>query len=117
MSINQINPELNDAFETYFPQMGVLWRFTFRVFTKMVQFGIKFRRTAFGGTQLVNERVVEYPLILKWLDPELGKVLDIGCWSSRLPIQLARNITFSIQTFIFTVPIYLNAFQSINLTL
>ena len=89
MSINQINPELNDAFETYFPQMGVLWRFTFRVFTKIVQFGIKFRRTAFGGTQLVNERVVEYPLILKWLDPELGKVLDIGCWSSRLPIQLA----------------------------
>jgi hypothetical protein len=41
----------------------------------------------FGGTVRVNDRIVEYPQILRWL-PEGNTVLDIGCVSSRLPTQL-----------------------------
>lgn len=90
MSINQINPEFNDAYETYFPKMGILRRVVFKVFTKALESGISFRRKAFGGVLLVNERIVEYPLIFRWLEPRPGaRVLDIGCCSSRLPIQLA----------------------------
>jgi SAM-dependent methyltransferase len=46
------------------------------------------RTKLFGGQVLVNERIVEYPQILRWLQPPCA-VLDIGCVSSRLPIQLA----------------------------
>lgn len=37
---------------------------------------------------MVNERIIEYPQIFQWLKPS-GVVLDVGCVSSRLPIQLA----------------------------
>jgi hypothetical protein len=88
MSLNQVNPEFNDAFETYFPKMNPLVRLVYGALTVGLAGGIKLRRRLFGGRVLVNERIVEYPQVLRWLRPQ-GTVLDIGCVSSRLPIQLA----------------------------
>lgn len=46
------------------------------------------QRKILGGNLLVNERILEYPYIFQRMRPE-GTVLDVGCSSSRLPIQLA----------------------------
>lgn len=88
MSLNQVNPEFNDAFETYFPKMNPLARLFYGALTIGLAGGLKLRRYLFGGRVLANERVVEYPQILRWLRPQ-GSILDIGCVSSRLPMQLA----------------------------
>jgi SAM-dependent methyltransferase len=42
----------------------------------------------FKGQLLINERIVEYAVALRWL-PESGRVLDVGCVTSRFPLQLA----------------------------
>lgn len=38
---------------------------------------------------LISERIIEYPLIFKHLEKDSGKVLDVGCYFSALPIQMA----------------------------
>lgn len=88
MSLNQINPQLNDAFETYFPQQNPLARLFYGASTIGLTWALHGRTKLFGGQIVVNERIVEYPQILRWLPPPCT-VLDIGCVSSRLPIQLA----------------------------
>lgn len=88
MPLNQMNDQLNDAFETYFPKFGVLIGFVYRLFSLLVLIGLKLRIKIFGGKLLVNERIVEYTQICQWIRSK-GKVLDVGCVSSRLPIQLA----------------------------
>lgn len=90
MSINQVNLELNDAVETYYPKMKGVRLLGFKIITKLTQIALNIRRNSFGSRQLFNERIVEYPLITRWLNPGSGgSILDIGCCSSRLPIQLA----------------------------
>ena len=86
--MNQLNENLNDAFETYFPGQGKLGEFGLDFLDFFLKRGFRLRRSMFGGRIVTNERIVEYPRILQWLK-EGGKVLDIGCVSSRLPIQLA----------------------------
>ena len=88
MSLNQINEQFNDAFETYFPKLNAFTKWPYRATTVALSQGLKWRAQLFGGQLLVNERIVEYPQILRWIRPQ-GRVLDIGCVSSRLPIQLA----------------------------
>lgn len=88
MGFNQLNEALNDAFETYFPKMNSVVRLPYGATTLALSWGMKARARLFGGKVMVNERIVEYPQILRWL-PDSGNVLDIGCVSSRLPIQLA----------------------------
>jgi hypothetical protein len=88
MSIYQINPFFNDAFETYFFDRGPLKNLILKVLNKIIRTSLKLRRDLAGGQLLVNERIVEYPQILRWIKPE-GKVLDIGCVTSRMPMQLA----------------------------
>lgn len=88
MAFNQLNEDLNDAFETYFPKMNSALRLPYGATTRALAWGMKTRKWLFGGQVKVNERIVEYPQILRWM-PESGLVLDIGCVSSRLPIQLA----------------------------
>lgn len=88
MSLNQINVQLNDAFETYFPPQTSAVRLLHGAGTVGLTWALTLRTKLFGGKLLVNERIVEYPQILRWLPPQ-GAVLDIGCVSSRLPIQLA----------------------------
>jgi SAM-dependent methyltransferase len=88
MAFNQLNEDLNDAFETYFPRMNPAVRLPYGAATRALAWGMKARTRLFGGEVKVNERIVEYPQILRWM-PDSGTVLDIGCVSSRLPIQLA----------------------------
>lgn len=80
--------DLNDAFQVYYPPRRGLRRWAFRALSASLAAGERARQSGFGGRLLVNERVVEYPLIFQWIRPS-GRVLDIGCVSSRLPIQLA----------------------------
>lgn len=88
MSLNQLNDDLNDAFETYYRSRNPLIRLPYLAYSGVLLALHRLRARIFGGRRLVNERIVEYPLALRWIRPE-GRVLDIGCVSSRLPIQLA----------------------------
>lgn len=88
MSLNQLNEDLNDAFESYFPERGLLREVPYRAASLALLLGLHLRRRLFGGRVLANERIVEYPQVLRWIRPG-GRVLDVGCVSSRLPIQLA----------------------------
>ena len=39
----------------------------------------------------VNERIVEYPFVHANINLEKGKILDVGCGPSKLPIELASR--------------------------
>lgn len=88
MALNQMNEELNDAFETYFPRLGAVGRIGYAFSTAVILGALRLQRRIFGGRRKTNERVLEYPYVFRRLRPE-GAVLDIGCVSSRLPVQLA----------------------------
>ncbi|MEK7083515.1 MAG: class I SAM-dependent methyltransferase [Patescibacteria group bacterium] len=88
MALNQMNEEFNDAFETYFPRLKGGRRIGYNISTSLILRLIRLQRRFLGGRRLVNERVIEYPYIFQRLKPN-SVVLDIGCTSSRLPIQLA----------------------------
>ena len=88
MALNQLHEELNDAFETYYPRLGKVRGAAYHFFNAILLRALRWRRPLFGGKVLVNERIIEYPEIVRLLRPH-GVVLDIGCVSSRLPIQLA----------------------------
>jgi 2-polyprenyl-3-methyl-5-hydroxy-6-metoxy-1,4-benzoquinol methylase len=90
VSLNQWNEQLNDTLETYFPKarFGVLTAVAYKALSLTPLLGLRLRIRAFGGTICVNERIVEYPQILRWIGPE-GRALDVGCVASRLPIRLA----------------------------
>jgi SAM-dependent methyltransferase len=89
-SLNQWNEQLNDAFETYFAksEFGPCRQLAYKAMSVSLLLGLRLRIQAFGGRVQVNERIIEYPQILRWIRPH-GTVLDVGCVSSRLPIQLA----------------------------
>jgi len=84
---NMMNEEFNDAFETYFSKTSYL-RPLYLAMTVSFLLGFRLRKRLFGGKTFVNERIVEYPQILQWIQKK-STILDIGCVSSRLPIQLA----------------------------
>jgi hypothetical protein len=88
MSLNQMNEQLNDAFEIYFPKPGPITKFLYKVSSLILLVALRLRTKIFRGSILTNERIVEYPLIFQWIRPK-GVVLDVGPVSSRLPIQLA----------------------------
>ena len=88
LALSQMNEDLNEAFETYFRPLGLLSRACYHGFSALVYAGFKARRLLFGGTVTVNERIVEYAAVLRWLVPA-GSVLDIGAVSSRMPLELA----------------------------
>ena len=89
MALNQIkNEHFNDAFEVYFPTQGPVCADSSPRRGFLVTNALRFRNRLFQGELLVNERIVEYPVVFKSIR-EPGRVLDIGCVSSRLPIQLA----------------------------
>jgi SAM-dependent methyltransferase len=88
MPLNQMSEHFNDAFEIYFPRQRFLERACFRAANLAVLQAFRWRQRLFRGELLVNERIVEYPVVLRWIK-DSGRVLDIGCVSSRLPIQLA----------------------------
>jgi hypothetical protein len=88
MPLNQMSEHFNDAFEIYFPRQRGFGRACFKAANVAVLQAFRLRQRLFRGELLVNERIVEYPIVLRWMK-DSGRVLDIGCVSSRLPIQLA----------------------------
>src|SRR5262245_31050363 len=88
MSLEQLNYGFNDAIQTYYPPMGPVRAFLFRAVSWVVRRLFLWRPRYFRGQVLLNERIVEYPVILRWM-PDRGTVLDVGCVTSRLPLQLA----------------------------
>lgn len=84
-----MNEDLNDAFELHFPPMSPIKKWLSKRLTSLVLWGLTTRVRAFGAKTVVIERIVEYPIIFSWLPEKKGRILDIGCVSSRLPIQLA----------------------------
>lgn len=88
MALNQLNEEWNDAVQTYYPRLGKVRQSLHNLLTSITLRMLRLRRSAFSGIRLTNERIIEYPQILQWIRPQ-GRVLDVGCVSSRLPIQLA----------------------------
>lgn len=107
MALNQMNEEFNDAFQTYFPPLDRVRKILYGAITSLILRSIKIHRKLFGGKLLVNERVIEYPYIFQRIKPG-AKVLDIGCVSSRLPIQLAslghEVHGVDVQDYLFTHP-------------
>lgn len=87
--INQFNEDLNDAFELHFPPMSPITKRLHRCLTDLVLWGLSTRIRVFNATTVVTERIVEYPTVFSWLPEKPARILDIGCVSSRLPIQLA----------------------------
>lgn len=83
-----MNEQFNDAFQTYFPKLHGLKGVVYRASTSTILRAIRMQRRVLGGELKINERILEYPYIFNRIRPS-GKVLDIGCTSSRLPIQLA----------------------------
>lgn len=94
-----MNEEFNDIAQVYFPRFSAARRFFYDALTSLTLKLMRFRRWFFGGTRLTNERVVEYAQMLQWIrpggkaaadgEPRQRRVLDVGCVSSRLPLQLA----------------------------
>jgi len=83
MGMNQTNPDFNDSLEKYFPG---------RLLPSATGWALELMERArvvlFGGRRMMNERIVEYPMVFR-LIRESGRVLDVGCVSSRLPLHLA----------------------------
>ena len=83
MGMNQANPDFND---------GLQWYFRHRVVSsaagRLIGALEWARVRLLGGHRMMNERIVEYPTIFRIIRGG-GRVLDVGCVSSRLPLQLA----------------------------
>lgn len=89
MSFDQVNPDFNDALQIYYPSTLSWWQEFLRLATaRTCSSLLKMQRHICGGTRLINERIVEYAQVLRWM-PSSGVVLDVGCVSSRFPLQLA----------------------------
>ncbi len=87
--INQLNEDLNDAFEQHYPPMSAFERWLYKHVTKWTVRGLSARVRMFKATTVVTERIIEYPAIFSFLPKKGSRILDIGCVSSRLPVQLA----------------------------
>ena len=58
MSLNQVNLELNDAFETYFPRFGLLKGFAHNTISRLILVSLRLRTRLFGGRLLVNDELL-----------------------------------------------------------
>ncbi|MEM7530721.1 MAG: DUF268 domain-containing protein [Chloroflexota bacterium] len=88
MSVDSLNKEFNDVIEVSFPRKNSLQKFFLSAHTKVLSVVMDSRESWFNGSRVVNERIIEYPQVFRWIR-EQGRVLDIGCTTSRLPMQLA----------------------------
>lgn len=89
MGRNQGLPELNDAFQRYYKYTGKLKKLFHESINKLLDIIERVRDKLLPNELLINERIIEYPLTFRYLKSNAKKVLDVGCCTSRLPIQLA----------------------------
>lgn len=81
-------PELNDSVQAYYDFPSPLHRFGLRLINRLIRGLGTLRDAVIPHEILFNERVVEYTLVLRALRAS-GLVLDLGCSSSRFPVELA----------------------------
>lgn len=99
---------------TYRPQFRLRWRGLVRVLDRcprlkasladLVRSGL---RRVFDPSLVTTERVVEYPFVFMKL-PGGGRILDIGCCGSQLPVALASRgysvVGFDVNPYAFQHP-------------
>ncbi len=88
MGLNHMNEQVTDTFRWYFPHQGNMRALMNKAISAALVGAFRFRNWMCGGEVFVNERIVEYPQVFRWIKPH-GAVLDIGCAKSRLPYHLA----------------------------
>jgi len=88
MALTSLNPELHDVFETIFPTSGGARKLIRDINFRVLKTCMDITRGVCKGSVITTERIVEYPQLFRWIRPQ-GLVLDIGCSTSRLPIELA----------------------------
>ena len=80
---------LHDAFQMMPTHKSRGRRFVGGFLGKMSVQALRWRRAVLDSQVVVNERIVEYPVIWRWLMDQ-GRVLDFGCATSRMPLYLAN---------------------------
>lgn len=88
VSIDQVNLDFNDALQFYYPPQTFWQRLLYRTTARLIPQLLSMQHRTCRARRLVNERIVEYAQVLRWL-PDRGTILDVGCVSSRLPLHLA----------------------------
>jgi SAM-dependent methyltransferase len=88
MGLNHMNEQVTDTFRWYFPHHGLVRRAVNKAMSTGLVGAFRLRNWICDGQVLVNERIVEYPQVFRWIEPK-GAILDIGCAKSRLPYHLA----------------------------
>ena len=88
MGLNHLNEHVTDTFRWYFPRQGPLRFVVNKLLSASVLGCFRARNWLCRGEVRVNERIVEYPQVFRWIRPQ-GTVLDIGCAKARLPYHLA----------------------------
>ena len=83
---------------TYRPQYRLRWRGLVRLLdrfprlkTRLADLVRGLLKKVFVPGMVTTERVIEYPFVFQNLDGVSGRILDVGCCSSRLPIALASR--------------------------
>jgi hypothetical protein len=94
VSLDTLNPWFNDWFQTRFRNKRGWRSLAYRGLSKGVVKALALRERLCDGVLITNESIVEDVTVLRWL-ARGPRVLDIGCSSVRLPIQLA-SIGFQV---------------------
>ncbi len=63
--------------------------FAIDLLSRLPEFGLKTQLRDILYQDVISERIFEYPLTLRLLNPKAKKVLDVGCRYSNLVLQLA----------------------------
>lgn len=83
-----IELNLNDSVERYYKDIVKIISLFYKGMECAIKLLINIKNKIFPNEILVNERIIEYPLLFQNIRNQ-GRVLDVGCYSSRLPIELA----------------------------
>lgn len=88
--LNQGDDSLNDAFEWYPRSADKGWRrILYGVLVRIRLLSERWRLAIAKSEMVINERIVECPVIFRMLPSQPKTILDIGCCSSRFPIEMS----------------------------
>jgi len=88
MNMNQVFPEFNGELQMPAPKVNGFLKLIIRMLDSFGILLLRVKRMVIAATPYITERIVEYPLVFQYIQPR-GAVLDIGCVTSKLPMQLA----------------------------
>lgn len=88
MTLDTLNPWFNDWFQTRHRKKKGWRNLAYRALSKGIVKALDLRTRLCDGVLVTNQSIVENVTVLRWLKRG-PRILDIGCTSTRLPIQLA----------------------------